>query len=173
MFRDDYIAICTRQIFTRSPNPRRQGSQSLWISSSPPKTNAARQILAAKCQSLVNELSKAWAEEGVIERKACAWRKNAQFQTLWDAEVAKLERSKAFVEQTSSDLDLGESLEMSRRNSASINRGLLEDNISAKVKSQGLHPSFADHCVENCRRGTQVRGAIKARTTQLFALCTG
>ena len=122
--------------------------------SSLPKTNAARQILAAKCQSLVNESSKAWAEEGVIERKSCAWKKNAKFQTLWDAEVAKLERTKASLELTPSEFDLGDSLDMSRRSSASTNRGLSDDSISAKVKSQTLLPTLADHCVEERRRGT-------------------
>ncbi|PVH75281.1 hypothetical protein DL98DRAFT_320196 [Cadophora sp. DSE1049] len=118
---------------TQSEGPGFSKLVDLFITaSSVPKTNAARQILAAKCQSLVNDSSKAWAEEGVIERKSCAWRKTAKFQTLWDAEVAKLKRSKASLEQTPSDLDFGEPLKMSRRSSASTSRGLSEDSISAK-----------------------------------------
>ncbi|KAK0115519.1 hypothetical protein ONS95_000203 [Cadophora gregata] len=118
---------------TKSEAPEFSKLVDLFIAaSSLPRTIAARQILAAKCQSFVNETSKAWAKEGVIEGKFCAWRKRAQFQALWGAETANLKRHKVVLEQTPSELDFGDPLEMSRRSATSNSRGLSEDSIPAK-----------------------------------------
>lgn len=135
------------------------------------KTDAVQAIVVEKCQALINSSGKVWELKGLIERHTNAWRKSLGFQRLWNIEVTKLKRSKASLEQTLSDVDVGNCLNMSRRGSTSTNRGLSEDSVPTKVNIQMPPVKLANRRAEARRRGAQIKRAVQASATEFITVC--
>ncbi len=79
----------------------------------------------------------------MLEEVSGSLRKVSEFRKLWDLEIERLKRSKPALEQTPSDVGLGE-LDMSRRNSIPTNRGVSDNSLTGKVEIPFSFRIFAD-----------------------------